>query len=201
MSGLCLETTVAGIDRTLLRHGLMLTFASVSAYRTSPRRYPLGAGSQPPKFIGENKMTTAEKIKEALANSYELSRAELAMRTGLTREQIRWALPALLKAGEVERNIDDNGVEWLTEGGQGAVTRTLKREEVEVPERVEPSLGSYDEKALQRNFDKGWQEGFDSGWEGGCTYGYHNAWIDIEDKLGEMIRKFLGIELMEYEDE
>lgn len=154
-------------------------------------------------------MTTAEKIKEALANSYELSRAELAIRTGLTRDQVRWALPALLKAGEVERNIDDNGVEWLTEGGRGAVTAVPKREEVEeveVPERVEPSQGSYKEETLEAHIskansqDKYTNETFDA-YATGFSAGYESAWRDIEDKLGAKIRGWLGVNLRSDSDE
>ena len=61
-------------------------------------------------------MSHAQIIKDVLASSYELSRAELIQRSGLTRAQVRKALPLLLKTKEVERWVDEQGVEYLSEG-------------------------------------------------------------------------------------
>ena len=120
-------------------------------------------------------MSHASKIKEVLSNSYELSRADLIQRSGLTRAQVRKALPLLLKTKEVERHIDENGVEWLSEGNSQC---------------VEQSQGRYVDKEefnrlLEHKNLTGWREGFD--------HGYSVAWEEIESAIGTMIRDFLGL--------
>ena len=78
-------------------------------------------------------MTQAEIIKDVLANAYSISRAELVMRSGLTRDQVKKALLPLLKKGEVDRNIDSQGVEWLS-AGKTADVLEFKEKEVTPPE-------------------------------------------------------------------
>ena len=113
----------------------------------------------------------ADRIKEVLASSYELSRAELIQRSGLTRAQVRKALPILLKTKEVERHIDENGVEWLSEGKEDK-------------QCVEQSQGS---GAAQLHKEEGYDEGYSDG--------YAIAWAQLELAIGIMIRKHLGISI------
>jgi len=118
-------------------------------------------------------MTQAEIIKDVLANSYSISRAELVMRSGLTRDQVKKALLPLLKKGEVDRNIDSQGVEWLS-AGKTADVLEFKKKEVTPPEVAEAEARSED-----------WNRGYESGRE--------DAWLEIGLALGSTLRKFLGL--------
>lgn len=119
-------------------------------------------------------MTQAEMIKDVLANSYAISRAELVMRSGLTRDQVKKALLPLLRKGEVERNIDSQGIEWLSAGSTAEVLE-FKKKEVEPPEV---------EKAEDRAKD--WMEGYKAGRE--------DTWTSIGLALGNALRTFLSLE-------
>ena len=61
----------------------------------------------------EKTMAIKDDIKTLLENSYELSRGEIIKKLGIDREQCRKPIAKLLEAKEIERRVDDNGVEWF----------------------------------------------------------------------------------------
>ena len=122
-------------------------------------------------------MSHAQIIKDVLASSYELSRAELIQRSGLTRAQVRKALPMLLKTKEVERWVDEQGVEYLSEGKEDK-------------QCVEQSQGRYVDK---EEFNRLLEHKNITGWYEGYAEGRRDAWKEVERAIGTMIRDFLGL--------
>ena len=123
-------------------------------------------------------MSLKEDIKNLLDNSYELSRAEIASKLGVTREQARKPLTKLLEAKEIERRVED-GVEWFT---------TLGVTEDEAVQRVETSLGSQVEEGLREIEEFSMER-----WNRGYKAGYEAAWDDIGEALALKFREILGV--------
>ena len=121
-------------------------------------------------------MSHAQIIKDVLASSYELSRAELIQRSGLTRAQVRKALPMLLKTKEVERWVDEQGVEYLSEGKEDK-------------QCVEQSQGSGVEHQFHEEEFRIRKESFDAGWE----QGYEYARKEMQTEIGKRVLKLLGL--------
>ena len=124
-------------------------------------------------------MAIKEDIKYMLDNSYELSRAEIVNKLGVTREQARKPITKLLEAKEIERRVDVNGIEWFTSATE--------------EHRVEPSQASQVEEAVNE-VDEGLIEEFSMElWNRGYKRGYEQAWLDIGEALALKARELLGI--------
>lgn len=119
-------------------------------------------------------MSLKEDIKNLLDNSYELSRAEIASKLGVTREQARKPLTKLLEAKEIERRVED-GVEWFTSAA-------------EEEQSVETSLGSQVEEGLREIEEFSMER-----WNRGYKAGYEAAWDDIGEALALKFREILGV--------
>ena len=119
-------------------------------------------------------MSLKEDIKNLLDNSYELSRAEIASKLGVTREQARKPLTKLLEAKEIERRVED-GVEWFTSAA-------------EEEQSVETSLGSQVEEGLKEIEEFSMER-----WNRGYKAGYEAAWDDIGEALALKFREILGV--------
>lgn len=130
-------------------------------------------------------MSIKDDIKNLLDNSYELSRAEIAKKLGIDREQVRKPLTKLLETKEIERRVED-GVEWFTIAG------TAQREEEwkeALPElSVEDSLGRQVEEGLKEIEDFSMER-----WNRGYKAGYEAAWDDIGEALALKLREILGV--------
>ena len=126
-------------------------------------------------------MSIKDDIKNLLDNSYELSRAEIANKLYVNREQVRKPLTKLLEAKEIERRIDSNGIEWFT----SATEEPCVEEE---PQRVETSLGSQVEEGLREIEEFSMER-----WNRGYKRGYEQAWLDIGEALALKARELLGI--------
>ena len=123
-------------------------------------------------------MSLKEDIKNLLDNSYELSRAEIASKLGVTREQARKPLTKLLEAREIERRVED-GVEWFTTA-------------VEEEQSVGGSQASYVENEVDaglREMEMFRHESFSRGYKAG----YEVAWEDIGEALALKFREILGV--------
>lgn len=123
-------------------------------------------------------MSLKEDIKNLLDNSYELSRAEIASKLGVTREQARKPLTKLLEAKEIERRVED-GVEWFTSAA-------------EEEQSVEGSLGSQVEEGLREIEEFSMER-----WNRGYKRGYEQAWDDIGEAIVKALRKVLEIQPIE----
>lgn len=123
-------------------------------------------------------MSLKEDIRNLLDNSYELSRAEIASKLGVTREQARKPLTKLLEAKEIERRVED-GVEWFTTA-------------VEEEQSVEPSLGSQVEEGLKEIEEFSMER-----WNRGYKCGYEAAWEDVGMAIATYLRKTLEIKPIE----
>lgn len=129
-------------------------------------------------------MAIKDDIKNLLDNSYELSRAEIAKKLGIDREQVRKPLTKLLEAKEIERRVED-GVEWFTSATE--------------EHRVEPSRGSQVEDAVNE-VDEGLKEIEEFSmerWNRGYKSGYEAAWEDVGMAIAKYLRKTLEIQPIE----
>lgn len=124
-------------------------------------------------------MSIKDDIKTLLDNSYELSRAEIAKKLGIDREQVRKPLTKLLETKEIERRVED-GVEWF------AVTQTKEEQS------VEGSLGRQVEEGLREIEDFSMER-----WNRGYKAGYEAAWDDIGEAIVKALRKVLEIQPIE----
>ena len=131
-------------------------------------------------------MSIKDDIKNLLDNSYELSRAEIANKLYVNREQVRKPLTKLLEAKEIERRVED-GVEWFCSGDVG--TAVSKKDE---PQRVEPSLGSQVEEGLREIEEFSMER-----WNRGYKSGYEAAWEDVGMAIAKYLRKTLEIQPIE----
>ena len=137
----------------------------------------------------EKTMAIKDDIKTLLENSYELSRGEIIKKLGIDREQARKPITRLLEAKEIERRVDENGVEWFCAGDVG--TAVPRKEE---KQSVEASQGSYiGEADIEKMLTDKYQAGWNDGWGEGFLVGDESAWRKIESAIGAMIRKYLGI--------
>ena len=127
-------------------------------------------------------MSMKDDIKNLLDNSYELSRAEIAKKLGIDREQVRKPLTKLLETKEIERRVED-GVEWFT---------TLGVTEDEAVQRVESSLGRQVEEGLKEIEDFSMER-----WNRGYKCGYEAAWEDVGMAIAKYLRKTLEIQPIE----
>lgn len=132
-------------------------------------------------------MSIKDDIKTLLENSYELSRGEIIKKLGIDKEQARKPITRLLEAKEIERRVDDNGVEWFCYVGEPTKREIVVNEEEQCVKAPQPSyIGEADiEKMLEKKYEEGWYDG--------CTAGREDTWNEIESAIGAMIRKFLGI--------
>ena len=75
------------------------------------------------------KLTNTGKTLQTLANSFGLSRAELASRLGESRDTIRKTTTAMCKDGRVARVVGDDGVDIynITEIGKESLAKELAR--------------------------------------------------------------------------
>lgn len=134
-------------------------------------------------------MSIKDDIKNLLDNSYELSRAEIAKKLGIDREQVRKPLTKLLEAKEIERRTED-GVEWFTIAGTAQREKEWKEA---VPElSVESSLGRQVEEGLREIEDFSMER-----WNRGYKAGYEAAWDDIGEAIAKYLRKTLEIQPIE----
>lgn len=134
-------------------------------------------------------MSMKDDIKNLLDNSYELSRAEIAKKLGVTREQVRKPLTKLLETKEIERRTED-GVEWFTIAGTAQREKEWKEA---VPElSVEDSLGRQVEEGLKEIEDFSMER-----WNRGYKCGYEAAWEDVGMAIAKYLRKTLEIQPIE----
>ena len=138
-------------------------------------------------------MSIKDDIKTLLENSYELTRGEIIKKLGIDREQARKPITRLLEAKEIQRRVDDNGVEWFCILGEVTPKKreiVWKEEENKEEQCVKASQPSYiGEADIEEMLEKKYEEG----WYDGCTAGREDTWNEIESAIGAMIRKFLGI--------
>ena len=148
-------------------------------------------------------MAIKDDIKTLLENSYELSRGEIIKKLGIDREQARKPITRLLEAKEIERRVDENGVEWFCAGDVG--TAVPRKEEIigsfergiEVQfERavagyeqcVEPSQGSHVEEVA--GFSVKWNnDDFTRGYKAGIKA----ERVEIERAIGKKVLELLGV--------
>lgn len=135
-------------------------------------------------------MSIKEDIKNLLDNSYELSRAEIANKLYVNREQVRKPLTKLLEAKEIERRVED-GVEWFTSAGVAEKEEEWKKE-LDEPQRVEPSLGNQVEQGLREIEEFSMER-----WNRGYKSGYEAAWEDVGIAIAKYLRKTLEIQPIE----
>ena len=140
-------------------------------------------------------MAIKDDIKTLLENSYELSRGEIIKKLNIDREQARKPITRLLEAKEIERRVDENGVEWFCIlGGERVPTGSFERG-IEV--QFERAVAEYEQcveasqgrETAQVHKEKAYIEGYGDG----VNAGREEAWIEIECAIGAMIRKYLGI--------
>ena len=144
-------------------------------------------------------MAIKDDIKTLLENSYELSRGEIIKKLGIDREQARKPITRLLEAKEIERRVDENGVEWFCAGNVG--TAVPRKEEIvwkeedskrflqELQEqRVEPSQGSHTEEVS--GFSVKWNnDDFTRGYKAGIKA----ERVEIERAIGKKVLELLGV--------
>lgn len=130
-------------------------------------------------------MSIKDDIKNLLDNSYELSRAEIAKKLGIDREQVRKPLTKLLETKEIERRVED-GVEWFTTTKAAQIEREWKEAMPELS--VEDSLGRQVEEGLKEIEDFSMER-----WNRGYKAGYEAAWDDIGEALALKLREILGV--------
>ena len=144
-------------------------------------------------------MCSSDLIKTLLENSYELSRGEIIKKLGIDREQARKPITRLLEAKEIERRVDENGVEWFCAGNVG--TAVPRKEEIvwkeedskrflqELQEqRVEPSQGSHVEEVAGLSV-KWNNDDFTRGYKAGIKA----ERVEIERAIGKKVLELLGV--------
>lgn len=148
-------------------------------------------------------MSIKDDIKNLLDNSYELSRAEIAKKLGIDREQVRKPLTKLLEAKEIERRVED-GVEWFTIAGTAqrekeweeyqpsSFERGIEIQFERATQSVESSLGRQVEEGLREIEDFSMER-----WNRGYKAGYEAAWDDIGEAIVKALRKVLEIQPIE----
>ena len=144
-------------------------------------------------------MSIKDDIKTLLENSYELSRGEIIKKLNIDREQARKPITRLLEAKEIERRVDENGVEWFCARDVG--TAGARKEEIiwkeedskrflqELQEqRVEPSQGSHVEEVA--GFSVKWNnDDFMRGYKAGIKA----ERVEIERAIGKKVLELLGV--------
>lgn len=135
-------------------------------------------------------MSIKDDIKNLLDNSYELSRAEIAKKLGIDREQVRKPLTKLLETKEIERRVED-GVEYFTSAAE-EVTGAGNYKGFEELQSVESSLGRQVEEGLKEIEDFSMER-----WNRGYKCGYEAAWEDVGMAIAKYLRKALEIQPIE----
>ena len=138
-------------------------------------------------------MAIKDDIKTLLENSYELSRGEIIKKLNIDREQARKPITRLLEAKEIERRVDENGVEWFCIlGGERVPTGSFERG-IEV--QFERAVDGYEQsvKASQGSRVEDKEAELAEEYAEGHKDGYALAWREMEYAIGAMIRKYLGI--------
>ena len=143
-------------------------------------------------------MAIKDDIKTLLENSYELSRGEIIKKLGIDREQARKPITRLLEAKEIERRVDENGVEWFCAGNVG--TAVPRKEEIVgsfergIEVQFERAVAGYEQCVKDsQGSDTEPKGSYIEGYDDGYTAGGEDAWNEIESAIGAMIRKYLGI--------
>jgi len=139
-------------------------------------------------------MAIKDDIKTLLENTYERTRGEISKKRGIDRKQCSKPITRLLEAKEIERRVDENGVEWFCAGDVG--TAVPKKEEIigsferGIEVQFERAVAGYEQCVEPSQGSDRYEEGFGDG----MKLGYDDAWNEIESAIGAMIRKYLGIE-------
>ena len=141
-------------------------------------------------------MAIKDDIKTLLENSYELSRGEIIKKLGIDREQARKPISKLLEAKEIERRVDDNGVEWFCFVGEP----TPKREGIVWKEEDNKRfLQELQKQSVEASQGSGIEvAGFSARWNNddytkGYEDGKRQSRVDIEYAIGKKVLELLGV--------
>lgn len=134
----------------------------------------------------KRKLTNTGRILDVLNKSFGLTRAELAIRLGESRDTIRKTLHAMLKDERIARVIGDDGVEIynITDAGKDRLARELAG----MTSVIKPPIETEHDWAVEEAEQRGFAKGYATGVQEAQRAAYELGKSSVISKLTEILR-------------